>query len=70
MLKNNRDIEPVYTLKVLDKQQHTRRLKPLKPVLNPTLYQFILWITNQKWGYDYSASRGRNYKLWMRKTLI
>ena len=34
-----------------DKQYHTRRLKPLKPALNPTLYQFVLWVTNQKWGY-------------------
>jgi hypothetical protein len=37
----------------MDKQQQTRRLKPLKPILNPTLYQFILWITNQKWSYGY-----------------
>ena len=49
---------------LLDKQQQTRRLKPLKTVLNPTVYQFILWITNQKWDYDYSYKRGRNYKLW------
>lgn len=34
-----------------DKQYHTRRLKPLKPVLNPILYQFVIWATNQKWGY-------------------
>jgi len=49
---------------IMDKQQQTRRLKPLKTVLNPTVYQFILWITNQKWGYDYSHRRGRHYKLW------
>lgn len=49
---------------IMDKQQQTRRLKPLKPILNPTLYQFILWITNQKWGYGYRARRGRHYRLW------
>ena len=36
-----------------DKQYHTRRLKPLKTILNPTVYQFILWTTNQKWWYDF-----------------
>ena len=49
---------------VMDKQQHTRRIKPLKTVLNPTLYQFVILITNQKWGYDYSARRGRNFTIW------
>ncbi len=49
---------------IMDKQQQTRRLKPLKTVLNPTVYQFILWVTNQRWNYDYSHKRGRNYKLW------
>ena len=55
-----------------DKQYHTRRLKPLKPVLNPTLYQFVLWTTNQKWGYAckhiHTKSEGYQthwyYKLW------
>jgi hypothetical protein len=53
------------------KQYHTRRLKPLKTILNPTVYQFILWTTNQKWWYDfkhYTKSDGHqsrwNYKLW------
>jgi hypothetical protein len=54
----------LYTMTILDKQQQTRRLKPLKSTLNPTLYQFILWVTNQRWGYNYSARRGRHYKLW------
>ena len=36
-----------------NKQIHTRRLKPLKHVLNPTQYQFILWVTNQKWYMDF-----------------
>ena len=49
---------------VMDKQQHTRCLKPLKPVLNPTVYQFILWTTNQRWWCDYNHRRGRHYKLW------
>ena len=49
---------------IMDKQQHTRRLKPLKTVLNPTLYQFVLWVTNQKWEYNYNPRRGRYYKLW------
>ena len=55
-----------------DKQYHTRRLKPLKPVLNPTLYQFVLWVTNQKWGHTvkYIQKDGLKveshwyYKLW------
>ena len=54
----------LYKMTLLDKQQQTRRLKPLKTVLNPTVYQFILWITNQKWGYDYSYKRGRHYTIW------
>ena len=55
-----------------NKHYHTRRLKPLKPVLNSTLYQFILWTTNQKWGYTvkYIQEDGLRveshwyYKLW------
>lgn len=55
-----------------DKQYHTRRLKPLKPVLNPTLYQFVIWTTNQKWGYTVKYIREDGlrveshwyYKLW------
>lgn len=55
-----------------DKQYHTRRLKPLKSVLNPTLYQFILWTTNQRWWYkfEYTIKDGNGveahcyYKLW------
>ena len=55
-----------------DKQYHTRRLKPLKPVLNPTIYQFVLWVTNQKWGHTvkYIQKDGLRveshwyYKLW------
>lgn len=55
-----------------DKQYHTRRLKPLKPALNPTLYQFVLWVTNQKWGHTvkYIQKDGLGveshwyYKLW------
>jgi hypothetical protein len=34
----------------IDKQQYCRRLKRLKPTLDPTQYQFILWVTNQKWN--------------------
>ena len=55
-----------------DKQYHTRRLKPLKPTLNPTIYQFVLWTTNQKWGHTvkYIQKDGLGveahwyYKLW------
>ena len=47
-----------------DKQYHTRRLKPLKPVLNPNTYQFILWTTNQRW-WCVVASHWY-YKLWKR----
>ena len=55
-----------------DKQYHTRRLKPLKPALNPTLYQFVLWTTNQKWGYSCKHTHTKSggyqthwcYKLW------
>jgi hypothetical protein len=55
-----------------DKQYHTRRLKPLKPTLNPTVYQFILWTTNQKWGYKWKYTNENRsiveshcyYKLW------
>lgn len=51
------------------KQYHTRRLKPLKPILNPTLYQFVVWTTNQKWRYEVKYTKGRfeanwYYKLW------
>lgn len=50
-----------------DKQYHTRRLKPLKTVLNPTLYQFVVWTTNQKWKYTVKYTKGEAhwyYKLW------
>lgn len=54
------------------KQYHTRRLKPLKHVLDPTLYQFMLWTTNQKWwfrdfyefGLDNKFNRIIVYSLW------
>ena len=48
----------------MDKQQHARRLKPLKPVLNPTVYQFTIWVINQKWGVDYRTPKAIYYKLW------
>jgi hypothetical protein len=56
-----------------DKQYHTRRLKPLKPVLNPTVYQFVLWTTNQRWWCEIKFTTKEDrirvashwyYKLW------
>jgi hypothetical protein len=56
-----------------DKQYHTRRLKPLKPVLNPTIYQFVLWTTNQRWWVEVRYTQGNEirvshwyHKLWKR----
>ena len=54
------------------KYDHTRRLKLLKPVLNSTQYQFILWVTNQKWRekYEFEYNQDKtvrmhlSYKLW------
>ena len=53
-----------------DKQQHTRRLKPLKTTLDPTVYQFILWVINSKWYYKHISHTSRigdwkiYFKLW------
>jgi len=54
----------------LDKQQHARRLKPLKTTLDPTVYQFMLWIVNNKWYYKHISYTSRigdwktYFKLW------
>jgi len=48
----------------MNKQQHTRCLKPLKPTLNPNHYQFMLWISNQKWGIKFLPKRKTYLKLW------
>lgn len=55
-----------------DKQYHARRLKPLKPTLNPILYQFVIWAINEKWGYKCKPTLTKSgkyqahwyYKLW------
>lgn len=55
----------------IDKQQHARRLKPIKTVLNPVTYQFIIWVINQKWGYTWMNRRITGYsrlpRLWKGK---
>lgn len=51
-----------------NKQYHVRRLKPLKSILNPIQYSFLIWITNQKWHIDFVKERffrnKRTNKLW------
>jgi hypothetical protein len=65
-------MERLYTIMYNTKQYHTRRLKPLKPTLNPTVYQFVVWTTNQKWKYTVKYTQEDRlrveshwyYKLW------
>jgi hypothetical protein len=56
----------------LTHQYHVRCLKLLKPILNPTQYQFMLWITNQKWDIcwvKYKRKTEAEHRKWMYKNI-